>query len=186
MPAPWERRSDESPKAFHAFATYRDLGPARSLDRARQALGKNAAGYKRLLDEWSSKYAWVERVAAWDAHHDALARERFTLEWQARRQQIAKDAERDQEASSLLVRALSDRFERDPASLGALDELSADALATLALAAARTRKHSVAVEMLARGVLRAETGNEEEDEAVTSLASALEAVAKERRAEKKA
>lgn len=65
MSKPWMRIPKETPKAFEAFCIYRDLGPGRSIRAAREELGKES-GYERLMEEWSSKYAWSSRAAAFD------------------------------------------------------------------------------------------------------------------------
>lgn len=51
---------------------YRDLGPNRSLAKVAQE-----SGYadKSLVERWSRQDGWVERVAAFDAHLDAIKRE---------------------------------------------------------------------------------------------------------------
>jgi len=71
MALPWERQEGESPHAFEAFVTYRDLGPSRSLSKAVKKLNKN----KTTLAEWSSQWSWVERCAAWEAKLDAERRQ---------------------------------------------------------------------------------------------------------------
>ena len=68
---PWERQDGETAKAFEAFAIYRDMGPDRSLRKVVQSLNKNLT----TIAEWSSKYDWVNRVAAWDAEQDRIARQ---------------------------------------------------------------------------------------------------------------
>ena len=67
---PWERQDGETAKAFEAFAIYRDMGPDRSLRKVVQSLNKNLT----TIAEWSSKYEWVKRAAAWDAEQDRIAR----------------------------------------------------------------------------------------------------------------
>jgi hypothetical protein len=85
----WERQDGESARAFEGFATYRDLGPARSLADVGQALGKS----KAACEPWSSRWGWVERAAAWDDEADRLMRERDLAERQeARRQMLAEHA----------------------------------------------------------------------------------------------
>jgi hypothetical protein len=85
----WERQEGESARAFEGFATYRDLGPARSLAAVGQALGKT----KAACEPWSSRWGWVERAAAWDDEADRLLRERDLAERaQARRQMLAEHA----------------------------------------------------------------------------------------------
>jgi len=77
---PWDRipnngeRHGESPKAFHAFTVYRDMGAVRSLAKTVHELGK-PAGYKSLLEKWSRDWKWVDRVAAFDQYMDKLAQE---------------------------------------------------------------------------------------------------------------
>ena len=70
-PEPWERQLNESPQAFEAFATYRDMGAARSTAKVSRELCKSVS----LMNRWSSEHDWVKRVAAWDAEKDRKARE---------------------------------------------------------------------------------------------------------------
>lgn len=69
-PAPWERQPEETPKAYAAFCEYRDMGAERSLDKVATKLNKSST----LIARWSSKYKWVERVAAWDDEQERIAR----------------------------------------------------------------------------------------------------------------
>lgn len=62
---PWQKREDETSKAFAAFTVYRNMGPERSLDKVRQELGR-PSGYTRHLEKWSSEHDWVERAEAYD------------------------------------------------------------------------------------------------------------------------
>jgi hypothetical protein len=48
----------ESPKAFEAFATYRDMAYQRSLATVGWKLHKS----KTLLERWSAAHGWVKRV----------------------------------------------------------------------------------------------------------------------------
>jgi hypothetical protein len=70
---PLARLPGETPKAHNALLVYAELGSDRSLEKTRQALGKDSAGYVRTLETWSSQHRWQERVALHDA---LLAQER--------------------------------------------------------------------------------------------------------------
>ena len=77
---PWERQYKEGPQAFAAFAAYRDSGAngaKRSLQKTAQTLTKSDGTPYSLgtLKEWSRKWRWQERVAAWDEEMDRQARE---------------------------------------------------------------------------------------------------------------
>lgn len=94
-PEPWERQKGETARAFEAFAVYRDMGPSRSINKTAQALDKN----RTTIGEWSAKYEWVKRVAAWDAEQDRIARQKNTEE-------IKKMRKRHTDlASAMLVKA---------------------------------------------------------------------------------
>ncbi len=69
--APWERLKNESSKAYEAFCVYRDQGINRSITNTSQELNKN----RTTIGEWSSKFEWVKRAAAWDDEQDRIARE---------------------------------------------------------------------------------------------------------------
>ena len=72
---PWQRRQDESAKAFHAFIIYRDMLPKeRSLEKVRERLGKGR-GYYPLLERWSSRHRWGERSLAHDDYLDEVRAE---------------------------------------------------------------------------------------------------------------
>lgn len=59
---PWDRRQDETSKAYGAFVTYRDLGPERSLEKVAHTLGKSTT----IMSRWSAQHEWVSRTVAWD------------------------------------------------------------------------------------------------------------------------
>ncbi len=64
----WLRRGNESATAYSAFVIYREQAPPRSVRKAARALGRG----QRTLEEWSSKYKWVERAGAYTDHLDQL------------------------------------------------------------------------------------------------------------------
>lgn len=74
---PWEKLNSETPRAFAAFKTYRDLpGHDRSLAKAvLQLYGEVKPGKLRQFQTWSSRYAWVDRALEWDLEQDRAARE---------------------------------------------------------------------------------------------------------------
>jgi hypothetical protein len=105
-----ERLKDESTRAYEAFGIYRDLGAARSLDKAWKHFcteqGKDTAPARRPghWAKWSQKFRWVERT---EAHDDLIDEERRYAD-AARRQEVqqsrAKFAVEDQQRKEDLVR----------------------------------------------------------------------------------
>lgn len=88
-PEPWERQLNETSRAWEAFTVYRDMGASRSIVKVSRELGKNRV----TLEEWSTKYDWVKRCAAWDAEKDRVAREtqiKDIIEMRQRHAAIAK------------------------------------------------------------------------------------------------
>jgi len=103
----WERRADETDKAFRAFVVYRDMGTGRAIDRIPQfILGPTGAPlYKsvRYFRVWSSQYNWVERVRAYDAHLDDVRRK-------ATEDEIRKEREDMRKTHRTIARAMQDRI----------------------------------------------------------------------------
>src|SRR5438477_2643353 len=54
---PWERLPEETPRAWAAFARYRDAGPTRSMAKVAAAEGL-APSTRRHLARWASRYRW--------------------------------------------------------------------------------------------------------------------------------
>lgn len=67
---PWEQQPGESPKAFEAFNRYLLMGTERSLQKVAFELDKST----NMMGKWSSRWKWVERVAAWDIEQERQAR----------------------------------------------------------------------------------------------------------------
>lgn len=67
---PWQKMPGETPRAYAAFLTYKNLAPReRSLKRAVTAFyGTFTAAKLRQYQHWSSRNMWVDRVSAWDAY----------------------------------------------------------------------------------------------------------------------
>jgi hypothetical protein len=67
------------------------MGSQRSLEKTRQKIGKESAGYIRTLDRWSSQHRWQERVRQYDA---ALARAGMEARIEQYKQDVAEHGER--------------------------------------------------------------------------------------------
>jgi hypothetical protein len=71
MTLPFEQQPKETDKAFAAFSLYLSMGAERSLDAVGRKLGKS----KVLMERWSSRWQWSERVTAHAAHLAVVERE---------------------------------------------------------------------------------------------------------------
>ena len=80
---PWDRQPGESPEAFEAFATYRDLAAFRSIAAVVQKWHKS----RSLIARWSAAHHWVQRVDAWDAWND----QEFRKEREQARREMLQD-----------------------------------------------------------------------------------------------
>jgi hypothetical protein len=72
---PWDRRVDETPPAWFAFVSYRDMGAARSQVRVCREIRKS----RPLISRWSAVNEWVARAELWDAEQDRV-RQRAILD----------------------------------------------------------------------------------------------------------
>lgn len=70
-PKLYDQQPGESIKAFTAFRTYLDLGAERSIVSAGRKLGKNRV----TLEQWSTRWRWVERSKAWDIDQEQQRRQ---------------------------------------------------------------------------------------------------------------
>ena len=70
-PEPWDRRENETTKAYEAFCIYRDMGRERSLSKVAERLQKSDT----LMGRWSRENKWVDRAAKWDDEQDRIERE---------------------------------------------------------------------------------------------------------------
>ena len=117
MPLPFEQQPRESNKAFAAFSLYLSLGPERSLNVVRKKLGKSA----RLIQRWSGKFDWTERVAAFGNHLATVEREAIeasargkAAEWAGREQKLRETEWRLHErAIAAAEKALDAFMEKD-------------------------------------------------------------------------
>ncbi len=94
---PWHQQPGESDKAFEAFKTYRDLGPARSITTLERTLHRSRA----LLGGWSSRHHWVNRCRAYDLHNQQQE-EQIAREERAQKLRTTL-TQHDQTASNLLT-----------------------------------------------------------------------------------
>lgn len=76
VPNPWDREAKESPVAYAAFLTYRDMGYNRTVsDAYRQHTGKltaKMAGGQFL--KYAKDFRWKLRAEAWDDHLQEASR----------------------------------------------------------------------------------------------------------------
>ena len=104
MALAFEQQRKESDKAFAAFSVYLSQGPERSLAKTARKLGRS----KVLMEKWSRRFNWPERVVAYNSHMalvereaaEALTREKG-VDW-AKRYQELHEAEW-QERQNLVV-----------------------------------------------------------------------------------
>lgn len=93
-PEPWERQKGENSKRFEAFQKFRDM-PNRSISQVARELSKS----RQLIQRWAGEDKWHDRVAAWDAEQDRIAR-------QAQTDEIKKMRKRHADlATAMLVKA---------------------------------------------------------------------------------
>ena len=94
MALAFEQQQKESAKAFEAFALYLGMGAERSLAKVGQRLGKSGS----LIERWSRRFGWTDRVSEHAAHlaavereaTEALARGKAAV-WLQRREEQAED-----------------------------------------------------------------------------------------------
>jgi hypothetical protein len=127
MALAFEQQPKESDKAYAAFALYLSLGPERSLDAVRQKLGKSA----RLIQRWSSRWQWVERLAAHSAHLAVIEREAIeglaverAVEW-SKVHEVVKIAEWQRHKKLIaLADEMIGRWEKNKAKCGTLEGIA--------------------------------------------------------------
>lgn len=144
---PWARAENESDPAHGAFLRYRDMGHERSLAKVARELGKS----KQLMERWSRRWRWRQRVDAWQRDADVtllLARNeeiRISSERQARQATTAITA------MMLPHLALATRLREDPELVNLMATGSVDRLLSLAARTAGPIVSLMQAERLARG-----------------------------------
>jgi hypothetical protein len=68
---PWERRENESSRAYGAFCLYRDMGVSRNQVKVAELSNRSPA----LMYKWSRKHNWTDRAEAYDLYLDERQRE---------------------------------------------------------------------------------------------------------------
>ncbi|WP_433856673.1 hypothetical protein [Streptomyces kronopolitis] len=81
LPA-WEQQPGETPKRYGQFATYRDLGRARTLPRTAELLRRHPVTVRKT----SAEFRWLERAEAYDRHLDKL----YEATWLEERRKAAE------------------------------------------------------------------------------------------------
>ncbi|MEI8292237.1 MAG: hypothetical protein WCH99_22430 [Verrucomicrobiota bacterium] len=117
MPLPFEQQNNESNKAFAAFSLYLSLGPQRSTREVGEKLGKSEG----LIERWSSKFGWTDRVAAHGAHLAKVEREALEATargkaaiWETREQKLKEtEWEMHERAIAAAKRGLDAYMERE-------------------------------------------------------------------------
>lgn len=148
---PWDRREQETTRAFEAFQVYLELGPRRSI-RAVADRGQKPSGRPfRLptLFDWSSKHAWPERAKAYHDHVATLRTKAFFGENAQAAIRMGRRAERIGHVGVLLSEEVLRRIEEDPK---VLREMSLSELLEAQARASRAYPRLVQTERLARGI----------------------------------
>ena len=86
----WDQLPEESTKAFHSFALFRDMGWERRVGKVVNQCRKSPY----LIYRWSAAYRWSERAQEWDAFQDQLGQAqavRTRLAMNKRALEIAQD-----------------------------------------------------------------------------------------------
>ena len=174
MPQPPPQRDTESARAYAAFVAYCELGAGRSLDKARQKIGKTAA-YTRQLEKWSATHDWQARVRVYDA---AVVAERADATDAARRaavEEFRKEIIEDQAALRALWRSAANKVAK---RLSGLDENAIEAqqlagllraVASLADATTNQKAAALGVDDVLRHLEKLDADNDEPEATSASV-----------------
>jgi hypothetical protein len=69
----WDRRTNETPKAYEAFKVYLELGDSRGIPKVSEQCSKN----RSQLFRWVARHDWVERARLWDSMNAEEERRTF-------------------------------------------------------------------------------------------------------------
>ncbi len=148
---PWDRRQEETTRAFEAFQVYLELGPRRSIRAVANRGQEPSARPFRLptLFDWSSKHAWPERAKAYDDHVATLRAKAFFGQNEDAAIRMGERAERIGEIGVLLSEEVMRRLEEDPE---VIRELPFSELLEAQARASRAYPRLVQTERLSRGM----------------------------------
>jgi hypothetical protein len=122
---PWEQWPDETPKAYAAFCTYRDLGRKRSVVKAyRLQEGCERAAVSGRWNTWRSKYHWTKRAEAYDKElfRDLRAAEK-EMDMELRRLRLSRRLHAHS-ANAAFVNQLMEQVTRALPGLTLVDEVT--------------------------------------------------------------
>ncbi|MFD6936284.1 hypothetical protein ACFWAP_09045 [Streptomyces goshikiensis] len=95
----WEQQPTETARKHGQFITYRDIGRARTLQKAAERLQMHPVTVRKS----AARFRWRERVERWDRHLDAL----YEAEWLEERR---KAAQSDAKMLGALIGKLAQRL----------------------------------------------------------------------------
>lgn len=64
----WDQLPEEPAHVYDKFLVYLQLGPDRTLQKAKDAIYGEQVGSVKTLQSYSRKYSWINRAEAWDRH----------------------------------------------------------------------------------------------------------------------
>jgi hypothetical protein len=105
---PWDRRPDESKRAFDAFVLYRDT-PDRRLASVAKALVPPCSTAN--IGRWVSRHQWQQRASDWDCHVDEEQRAELARGRVARRRRQLQLASALQSVAAHALRELQAKIE---------------------------------------------------------------------------
>jgi hypothetical protein len=113
----WERRSEETDKAFASFCAYLEAGPNRTVTSAYRARygekrGTQVPGFFRT---WAERFEWKERASAWEDYlwSETLAKREHRIE--RLRQRLLDKGERFLDALEAIAEGESEPKSQDQA-----------------------------------------------------------------------
>jgi hypothetical protein len=95
----WVQLTGETSRVFAAFCAFRDCGVDRTIHKAVEAFEKDKALWNSKYNVWrnySTKYRWRERVAAYDRHIEKLKQTEL-------RKTIEEQGKKHREATGLML-----------------------------------------------------------------------------------